>query len=141
MQTVASPCVEQVRVRKTFDAIPPLRQTSAGQAVWQIGQREVVRLSILSRKSGTDFKSALTGAGCFSAKLPPVQPIEQQSLPASMNQFTNHTNTLRSTPANAKFRRVSHRVLASQNPAMTGPAASRGLATGPVSRARCQMTG
>jgi hypothetical protein len=27
------------------EGIPPVRQTSAGQALWQTGQREVVRLS------------------------------------------------------------------------------------------------
>jgi hypothetical protein len=48
MQTLASPCVGQVRLRKTFGEIPPVRQTSAGHGSWQTGQRDVVRLSSLS---------------------------------------------------------------------------------------------
>src|SRR5262245_39088180 len=45
MQTLASPCSEQNRLRNTCDRPPPLRHTSAGQAAKQTGQREVVRLS------------------------------------------------------------------------------------------------
>jgi hypothetical protein len=37
-----------VRLRKTFEAVPPVRQTSAGHGAWQAGQREVVRLRSLS---------------------------------------------------------------------------------------------
>ena len=48
MQTLASPCSGQVRLRKTFEGIPPVRQTSAGHGAWQTVQRDVVRLSSLS---------------------------------------------------------------------------------------------
>src|SRR5579872_5518025 len=51
MQTVASPCSGQVRLRKTFDGIPPVRHTSAGQGIWHAGQREVVRFNSVSRNS------------------------------------------------------------------------------------------
>jgi hypothetical protein len=45
MHTLASPCSAQVRLRKTLGAMPPVRQTSAGHGAWQVGQRDVVRLS------------------------------------------------------------------------------------------------
>ena len=51
MQTLASPCAGQVRLRWTLEGIPPLRHTSAGHAWRQTGQREVVRLMSESRSS------------------------------------------------------------------------------------------
>jgi len=39
-----------VRLRKTFAGTPLTRQTSAGHAAWQTGQRLVVRLSSSSVK-------------------------------------------------------------------------------------------
>jgi len=44
MQTLVSPWSEQVRLRSILEAMPPVRQTSAGQRTWQTGQRDVVRL-------------------------------------------------------------------------------------------------
>jgi len=45
MQTLASPCSAQERLRNILEAMPPVRQTSAGHRIWQTGQRDVVRLS------------------------------------------------------------------------------------------------
>jgi hypothetical protein len=45
MQTLSAPCSGQVFFSQTLEAIPPVRQTSAGQLAWQIAHREVVRLS------------------------------------------------------------------------------------------------
>jgi hypothetical protein len=33
-----------VRLRNIFEAMPPVRQTSAGHRIWQTEQRDVVRL-------------------------------------------------------------------------------------------------
>jgi hypothetical protein len=45
MQTLISPWVPQVRLSRTFDGTPPVRQTSAGHGAWQTVHRDVVRLS------------------------------------------------------------------------------------------------
>jgi hypothetical protein len=44
MQTVVSPCTEQVRFRKTLLGRPAIRHTSPGHAAWQAGQRLTVFL-------------------------------------------------------------------------------------------------
>src|SRR5258707_6599402 len=51
MHTEASPCCGQVRLSMTRAGMPPTRHTSAGQAAWQTGHRDIVFFSSLSARN------------------------------------------------------------------------------------------
>lgn len=67
--------------------------------------------------------------------------MEQQSPPASINQFTNPINRLKTAPSTAKFNPVSQIAAANQKPAPTGPILRRELITGPETWTRWVTAG
>ena len=67
--------------------------------------------------------------------------VEQQPWPASISQFTAHRIAVKKHPSNAKFMRISRRLVASQKPAAAGPIAASGFVTGKSGNANWRMMG